>query len=111
MTVLDVSCGMVASAIPAAERVGPTGHVIAVDFAEKLLNKRSQRGAEQGLTNIEFRRADLESLPFPDRTSGGNSSISWASTHLTAKPIPPDWAPPGVAVHSPVFHSQSPLLY
>ena len=68
MAVLDVCCGMGASAIPAAECVGPAGHVIAVDLAEKLLNKGSQRAAEQGLTNIEFRRADLESLPFPDRT-------------------------------------------
>jgi SAM-dependent methyltransferase len=68
MTVLDVCCGMGASAIPAAERVGSAGHVIAVDLAEKLLNKGSQRAREQGLTNIEFRRADLESLPFPDRT-------------------------------------------
>jgi len=68
MAVLDVCCGMGASAIPAAERVGPAGHVIAVDLAEKLLNKGAQRAAEQGLTNIEFSRADLESLPFPDRT-------------------------------------------
>src|SRR6516162_7252138 len=67
MTVLDVCCGMGASAIPAAERVAPTGHVIAVDLAEKLLNKGSRRATEEGLTNIEFRRADLESLPFPDR--------------------------------------------
>jgi SAM-dependent methyltransferase len=68
MAVLDVCCGMGASAIPAAERVAPTGHVIAVDLAEKLLNKGSRRATEEGLTNIEFRRADLESLPFPDRT-------------------------------------------
>jgi ubiquinone/menaquinone biosynthesis C-methylase UbiE len=39
MAVLDVCCGMVASAIRAAERVGPAGHVVAVDLAEKLLNK------------------------------------------------------------------------
>jgi ubiquinone/menaquinone biosynthesis C-methylase UbiE len=68
MAVLDVCCGMGASAIPAAERVGPAGKVIAVDLAEKLLSKGSQRATEQGLTNIEFRRADLQSLPFPDRT-------------------------------------------
>ena len=67
MTVLDVCCGMGASAIPAAERVGPTGQVIAIDIAEKLLNKGSRRATEQGLTNIEFRQADLENLPFPDR--------------------------------------------
>jgi SAM-dependent methyltransferase len=68
MAIVDVCCGMGASAIPAAERVGPAGHVIAVDLAEKLLNKASRRAAEQGLTNIEFRRADLESLSFPNRT-------------------------------------------
>ncbi|MGA8657459.1 MAG: methyltransferase domain-containing protein [Chthoniobacterales bacterium] len=67
MAVLDVCCGMGASAIPAAERVGPDGQVIAVDLAEKLLDKGSQRATELGLTNIEFRRADLESLSFPDR--------------------------------------------
>jgi ubiquinone/menaquinone biosynthesis C-methylase UbiE len=60
MAVLDVCCGMGASAIPAAERVGPAGKVIAVDLAEKLLSKGSQRATQQGLTNIEFRRADLE---------------------------------------------------
>ena len=68
MTVLDVCCGMGASAMPAAERVGPAGKVIAVDLAEKLLIKGSQRATARGLTNIEFLRADLESLPFPDRT-------------------------------------------
>jgi SAM-dependent methyltransferase len=68
MAVLDVCCGMGASAIPAADRVAPTGHVIAVDLAEKLLNKGSRQATKEGLTNIEFRRADLESLPFPDRT-------------------------------------------
>jgi SAM-dependent methyltransferase len=68
MAVLDVCCAMGGSAIPAAERVGPTGQVIAVDLAEKLLNKGSRRAAEQGLLNIDFRRADLANLPFPDRT-------------------------------------------
>jgi SAM-dependent methyltransferase len=68
MAVLDVCCGISASAIPTAERVAPTGHVIAVDHSEKLLNKGSRQATKEGLTNIEFRRADLESLPFPDRT-------------------------------------------
>jgi SAM-dependent methyltransferase len=66
MTVLDVCCGMGASAIPAAERVGSAGHVIAVDLAAKLLEKGRRRAAELGLANIEFRRANLEDLPFPD---------------------------------------------
>src|SRR5260370_34233064 len=35
--VLDVGCGTGASALPAAERVGPRGRVIGVDLAERLL--------------------------------------------------------------------------
>jgi ubiquinone/menaquinone biosynthesis C-methylase UbiE len=35
--VLDAGCGTGASALPAAERVAPNGHVIGVDLAEKLL--------------------------------------------------------------------------
>jgi ubiquinone/menaquinone biosynthesis C-methylase UbiE len=68
MNVLDVCCGMGGSALTAAERVGPSGHVLAVDLAVNLLSKGSQRSAERGLTNIEFRCADLENLPFADRT-------------------------------------------
>ena len=66
MTVLDVCCGTGGSGMPAAERVGPTGRVIAVDLAENLLRKGSHRAAQRGLGNIEFRRADLENLPFAD---------------------------------------------
>jgi ubiquinone/menaquinone biosynthesis C-methylase UbiE len=35
--VLDVGCGSGASAIPAGKAVGPHGHVIGVDLAERLL--------------------------------------------------------------------------
>jgi ubiquinone/menaquinone biosynthesis C-methylase UbiE len=68
MNVLDVCCGMGGSALAAAERVGPNGHVLAVDLAVNLLNKGSERSAERGLANIEFRRGDLENLSFADRT-------------------------------------------
>ena len=66
MQVLDVCCGMGGSALPAAERVGPSGHVVAVDLAQNLLDKGAKRAAQRGLANIEFRRADLENLPFTD---------------------------------------------
>ena len=66
--VLDVCCGMGGSALPAAERVGSNGHVMAVDLAQNLLNKGIKRAAERGMTNIEFRRADLEDLPFEDQS-------------------------------------------
>ena len=68
MNVLDVCCGMGGSALPAAECVGSTGSVVAVDLAQNLLNKGIKRAEERGLANIEFRRADLEALPFPDQS-------------------------------------------
>jgi ubiquinone/menaquinone biosynthesis C-methylase UbiE len=68
MKVLDVCCGMGGSALPAAERVRPTGKVLAIDLAQNLLDKGSKRAEAAGLTNIEFRRGDLEVLPFPDQS-------------------------------------------
>jgi ubiquinone/menaquinone biosynthesis C-methylase UbiE len=68
MNVLDVCCGMGGSALPAAERVGSSGHVVAVDLAQNLLNKGIKRADESGMTNIEFRRGDLQDLPFGDQS-------------------------------------------
>jgi ubiquinone/menaquinone biosynthesis C-methylase UbiE len=53
--VLDVCCGTGASAMPAAERVSPTGRVVGIDLADRLLDlaraKADERG-EQGLTGM-----------------------------------------------------------
>jgi ubiquinone/menaquinone biosynthesis C-methylase UbiE len=65
-TVLDVGCGTGASAIPAAEHVGPDGNVIGADLAEKLLELGRAKAASQGLQNIEFRTGDMANLGFPD---------------------------------------------
>lgn len=60
--VLDVCCGSGASALPAAEIVGPTGRVLGVDLAENLLELARRKAQQRGLTNIEFLHADFESL-------------------------------------------------
>jgi SAM-dependent methyltransferase len=62
--VLDLCCGTGASVFPAAERVGPGGHVIGVDLTEALLERGRKRAAAAGLTNVEFRAADVEALSF-----------------------------------------------
>ncbi len=64
--VLDVCCGTGASALPAADLVGPKGFVIAVDLAERLLELGRAKAAQRGLGNIEFRVGDMEDLGFPD---------------------------------------------
>jgi ubiquinone/menaquinone biosynthesis C-methylase UbiE len=66
-TVLDVGCGTGASAIPAAEQVGPTGKVIAVDLADRLLEIARRKAAARKLDNIEFLHGDMENLGYPDQ--------------------------------------------
>src|SRR5262245_45731195 len=58
--VLDVACGTGASAIPAAERVGATGKVVAVDLAERLLELGRAKARRLQLTNIEFKTGDMQ---------------------------------------------------
>jgi ubiquinone/menaquinone biosynthesis C-methylase UbiE len=62
---LDVCCGSGASAIPAAQLIGPSGHVTGVDLAEKLLELARWKAESLSLRNIDFQRGDLLSLNFP----------------------------------------------
>src|SRR6185503_17409440 len=62
--VLDLCCGSGASAIPAAQAVGPEGFVLGVDLAENLLALAREKAAARGLRNAEFRRGDLLDLSF-----------------------------------------------
>jgi ubiquinone/menaquinone biosynthesis C-methylase UbiE len=63
--VLDVCCGAGASAIPAAEAVGPEGFVLGVDLAENLLGLARAKAAARGLRHTEFRAGDLLDLGLP----------------------------------------------
>ena len=63
--VLDVCCGAGASALPAAEAVGPTGKVIGVDLAKQLLELAQAKAVQRGLSNVEFEVGDMLSLRFP----------------------------------------------
>jgi ubiquinone/menaquinone biosynthesis C-methylase UbiE len=75
-TVLDVGCGSGASAIPAAQRVGPNGHVIGVDLAERLLAMARAKAVEQRLENIELRESDMEALGSSSLTMRVSSNIT-----------------------------------
>jgi ubiquinone/menaquinone biosynthesis C-methylase UbiE len=65
-TVLDVGCGTGASALPAAEIVGPNGSVTGVDLAEKLLEQARAKAAQRHFRNVSFRMGDMTALGFPD---------------------------------------------
>jgi len=63
--VLDVCCGSGASALPAAQIVGPEGFVLGVDLAERLLELARSKAAARGLANTEFRIGDMLDLRLP----------------------------------------------
>ena len=66
--VLDACCGSGASAIPAAEIVGPGGSVVGVDLAEGLLELARIKARKLQLANVEFRTSDITQLTFDDNT-------------------------------------------
>jgi ubiquinone/menaquinone biosynthesis C-methylase UbiE len=64
--VLDVCCGSGASAIPAAQVVGPEGSVLGIDLAERLLEVARAKAKVHGLENVEFRAGDMVDLRLPE---------------------------------------------
>lgn len=68
MRVLDVGCGPGRVTIPAAERVGPSGEVVALDVQEAMLARLGQRIAERGLANVRLVLGAVESEAFEPET-------------------------------------------
>ena len=68
MRVLDLASGTGEPAISIAQRVGPQGHVTALDLSADLLQLASKRAEKRQLGNISFQQGDAHSLPFPDQS-------------------------------------------
>lgn len=62
MRVLDVCCGTGASALAAAEVVGPGGYILGVDLAADLLALARSKAASRELRQAEFRVGDMLDL-------------------------------------------------
>jgi len=62
-TVLDLGSGGGIDCFLAAQQVGPTGRVIGVDMTDSMLALANQNKAKMGLTNVEFRKGEIENLP------------------------------------------------
>lgn len=61
--VLDVGAGKGASAVPAAERVGPAGRVVAIDLAPGMVSELATLAEASGLTNLVAEVGDAEDPP------------------------------------------------
>jgi len=63
--VLDVATGIGEPAITAARIVGPTGRVVGIDQAPRMLAIARERAAELELQHIDFVEMDAEAAEFP----------------------------------------------
>ncbi len=68
MSVLDLASGVGDPALSLAAEVSPTGHVTATDLGPGMMLLAEEMAREKNLTNIEFREASAEALPFPDES-------------------------------------------
>jgi SAM-dependent methyltransferase len=66
--VLDIAAGDGDQSLMAAERVGPTGFVLATDIAANLVALAAQTARERGLNHLEARVMDAENLTVEDDT-------------------------------------------
>lgn len=64
--ILDIAAGAGEPAVSAAERVGPSGYVLATDIAEGIVELALQVARELGFKQIETRAMDGEKLDLPD---------------------------------------------
>jgi arsenite methyltransferase len=64
--VLDLGSGGGIDVLLSARRVGPTGFAYGVDMTEEMLALARANAAKAGATNVEFRRGQIEALPFEE---------------------------------------------
>jgi ubiquinone/menaquinone biosynthesis C-methylase UbiE len=66
--VLDIAAGAGEQSIDAAQRVGPSGYVLATDISPNILEFADKLAKEAGVSNIETRVMDGENLTVEDGT-------------------------------------------
>ena len=68
-TVVDLGAGSGMDSFLAAEAVGPTGRVIALDMTPAMLERGRENVALTGLSQVEYREGDAEALPLEDEAA------------------------------------------
>ena len=66
--VLDVAAGAGEQTIVTAQRVGPTGSVLATDISSNILEFAQQAARHAGLKNVETKVVDGENLELPENS-------------------------------------------
>ena len=64
--VLDLGSGAGLDCFLAARQVGPEGSVVGVDFTPEMIERATANARRLHLSNVSFRRGDIEALPLED---------------------------------------------
>ena len=67
-TVLDLGSGGGIDVLLSARRVGPTGRAIGLDMTDEMLALARKNQAAAGVSNVEFVKGTMESMPLPDES-------------------------------------------
>jgi ubiquinone/menaquinone biosynthesis C-methylase UbiE len=67
-TVLDLGSGGGIDVLLSAKRVGPTGLVYGLDMTDEMLALARKNQQEAGVTNVQFLKGEIESIPLPANT-------------------------------------------
>ena len=73
--VLDVAAGTGDQTLLAARRVGSSGYVLATDLSTNMLNAATDAVRKAGLTNVETRVMDAETLDLDADSFGGGFGV------------------------------------
>jgi ubiquinone/menaquinone biosynthesis C-methylase UbiE len=64
--VIDLGCGAGIDTLLAARLVSPGGRAIGLDTLPEVLEQARANALDGAITNVEFLRGELESIPLPD---------------------------------------------
>jgi arsenite methyltransferase len=64
--VLDLGSGGGIDVLLSARRVGPTGRAYGLDMTDDMLDLARKNQQESGVSNVEFLKGEIESIPLPD---------------------------------------------
>src|SRR6266542_3155160 len=65
-SVIDLGCGAGIDTLLAARRVSPGGRAIGLDTLPEVLEEAKANALDGAITNVEWLRGELESIPLPD---------------------------------------------
>jgi ubiquinone/menaquinone biosynthesis C-methylase UbiE len=68
-TVIDLGSGAGIDCFLAAQKVGPSGHVIGIDMTEAMIRKARENAAKAAHANVEFRLGQIEQMPVDSNTA------------------------------------------